>query len=141
MREINQTVNCTASNIKKASRLVVQHYDRYLKPTGLRITQFTLLSTIEHMGSPTITDLAKQMVTDRTTLTRNLALLERDELLLNGDSSDRRIRKVTLTGKGRKILAEATPLWHEAQQSIANELGERQWNDLIDLLGKLQKVF
>ena len=47
-------------------------YDEALKPSGLRVTQFSLLSVVKNNGPIGITELAELMVTDRTTLTRNL---------------------------------------------------------------------
>jgi DNA-binding MarR family transcriptional regulator len=140
MKDSTQVINCTALNLRMASRIITQHYDQYLKPTGLRVTQFSLLSTIAFMGNPTITNLAQQMVTDRTTLTRNLAPLEKAGLLKSSNGEDRRIRYVSLTELGRERLKEATALWQEAQQSLVTQIGDDAWNDLLTGLTGVTKA-
>ena len=63
---------CPAFNIRAVSRVITQIFDEILKPTGLQITQFAVLVGVASLGSPSINQLAKGLVMDRTTLTRNL---------------------------------------------------------------------
>ena len=63
---------CACANLRKAARVVTQAYDKALKPTGLRATQFTVIATLATEGDAPLTRLAEALVMDRTTLTRNL---------------------------------------------------------------------
>ena len=117
---IAQTMFCTCANLRKASRAVTQFYEAILRPTGLRVTQFTLLSAISVLGQPTITDLADALVMDRTTLTRNLKPLEKQGLVESASGQDKRTRLVRLTVPGQQLLADALPLWQEAQTKMVN---------------------
>ncbi|MDH3581912.1 MAG: MarR family winged helix-turn-helix transcriptional regulator [Hyphomicrobiales bacterium] len=123
--------NCTCFNLRKAARSVTQLYDGALKPSGLRATQFTLLCAIENNGPAGITELARVLVTDRTTLTRNLKPLIEKELIESVDSADRRERPVALTPKGHKVLSGALPLWRDAQTRVTNILGRGNWARLL----------
>ena len=77
--ELGQVVSsCACFNLRKASRVVTQHFDEILKPSGLLITQFTILVAIAMAKSGTINELAERLVMDRTTLTRNLKPMERE---------------------------------------------------------------
>ncbi|MFQ5620118.1 MAG: MarR family winged helix-turn-helix transcriptional regulator, partial [Rhodospirillales bacterium] len=98
-------------------------YDEALKPSGLRATQFSLLAVAENKGPTGITELARTLVTDRTTLTRNLKPLLDQELLQVVDGADRRQRPITLTLRGRDRLAQALPLWREVQARLARGFG------------------
>jgi DNA-binding MarR family transcriptional regulator len=122
---------CACANLRKASRAVTQLYDESLQPTGLRATQFTLLVALSVTGSISITDLAQQLVMDRTTLTRNLALLERQGLVAIAKGDDQRTRMVTLTHQGREAVVKALPLWEQAQTCIVSGLGRERWNTLL----------
>ena len=62
--------NCTCFNLRKAARAVTQVYDEALKPSGLRATQFSLLSAVEIEGPVGVAALARMLVMDRTTLTQ-----------------------------------------------------------------------
>ncbi len=129
--------NCTCFNLRKAARAATQMYDEALKPSGLRATQFSLLCVVENNGPIGITELAKRLVTDRTTLTRNLKPLLSQELLEVVDGADRRQRPIALTSRGRDKLAQALPLWREAQARMTEGLGRARW---MGLLGDLNEA-
>ncbi|HCP73316.1 MAG TPA: MarR family transcriptional regulator, partial [Ktedonobacter sp.] len=82
-------------------------------------------------GSISISDLAQQLVMDRTTLTRNLSLLERQGLAAIAKGDDQRTRMVTLTNQGREALTKALPLWEQAQTRIVSGLGRERLNMLL----------
>ena len=99
--DINALSNCTCLNLRKAARAVTQTYDKVLRPSGLRSTQFSLLFVIAKLQPVGIKDLAKELVMDRTTLGRNLKVLSDRGLLDIGEGDDRRYRPITLTKDGR----------------------------------------
>ena len=74
-----------------------------------------------------ITALAKFMIMDRSTLTRNLRPLEEEGLVAVGLEGWRRSRTLEVTEKGRSRLSEALPLWKQAQETLRRKLGERNW--------------
>ncbi len=123
--------NCTCFNLRKAARAVTQMYDEALQPSGLRATQFSLLSVVENNGPIGITQLARTLVTDRTTLTRNLKPLLSQELVQVVDDADRRLRPIAVTSRGRDRLAQALPLWREVQAGLAKGFGHARWTGLL----------
>lgn len=127
---------CTCMNLRKASRAITQYYDRMLQPTGLRATQFTILVVTATAGSITITKLAKRLVMDRTTLTRNLRPLEKQGLIKISAGEDQRTRCLTLSPNGRKKLAKALPLWEKAQQHFEKGLGQARFQNLLSNLSE-----
>ena len=72
---------CTCFRIRGAARRVTQIYSRHLAPTGLKISQFSLLGFVGAEGPITIGRLSDLLATDRTTLTRNLRPLLHDGLI------------------------------------------------------------
>ena len=122
---------CAALNIPKASRAMSRLFDDVLQPSGLRVTQFALLVTIRNLGSATITQLADELIMNRTTVARKLASLESNGLVAIASGRDRRQRIATLTAEGDKALAEALPRWEEAQSRVVERLGEESWSDLV----------
>lgn len=106
--------NCLA--LRQAARHATQFYDRYLAPTELRTTQFSILAKLKRMGPMTINALASELVMDRTTLGRTMLPLERDGLITVKDAtSDRRSKELHLTKAGAERLRAARKLWSEAQ--------------------------
>lgn len=128
---------CTLLGIRQASRAITQIYDAAFAPIRLKGNQFTLLTAISRMGEPTITRLGEALVTDRTTLTRNLAPLEREGLVRIAVGADRRSRIVTVTPRGSERLAQAYPLWKQAQARIVRAIGKSRWKGLLDHLSEV----
>lgn len=121
---------CACYNFRKASRAVSKLYDDTLQPIGLRSTQFVTILAI-HLNEPVgLSPLAREMVTDRSTLTRNLNVLERGGLI-RSKSAGRRTRLYSLTDKGRRVLAEGIPLWEKAQGAFVDQLGAKQWSSML----------
>jgi len=133
--------NCTNFNLRKAARVVTHLYDEMLKPSGLRSTQFSLLTVLSLGEAETISNLAHKLVMDRTTLTRNLKPLQSQRWIKRVSGEDRRTRAWAITPKGRKVLAQALPLWQKAQRDTMSLLGKERWNGLLDHLKvTIQKV-
>jgi DNA-binding MarR family transcriptional regulator len=125
--------NCLA--LRQASRLVTNAYDAALAPTGLRVTQFSILYKLSARSPMTMNELASALVLDRTTLTRNLKPLERDKFLATGPSEhDQRERLIALTPAGRDKLAEALPHWTQAQAAFEAQVGKTPAAELRALL-------
>src|ERR1700677_2725009 len=123
--------NCTA--LRKASRRLSHFYDSALAPAGLKSTQYSILSEISRRAEtpPTMRELADALVMDRSTLGHNLGPLERDQLVsLENLATDRRLKHVVLTRKGRTALAKSKKLWLIAQDHFEANFGIREAAEL-----------
>ena len=132
--------SCVSFNIRKAARAVTQLYDERMRPFGLRSTQLPILGKTLILEPVTVTRLAKVTVTDRTTLTRNLRLLEKQGLIQVDMGSDRREREVRLTDRGREVLARVYPIWREVQAEVAKRFGSARLARLLSELSALVEV-
>ena len=103
------------------TRAVTQLYDDVLRPSGLRVTQFSILAAIARMGEANLRVLEDTLAIDQTTLTRSLNLLERDGVIERASHPDARIRAMKLTSKGRRALEAARPLWARAQDKVPRD--------------------
>ena len=117
------------NTLRMASRAVTQLYDDVLRPSGLRVTQFSILAMIARMGEANLRQLEDTLAMDQTTLTRSLSLLERDGVIGRVPHPDGRIKAMRLTPKGRRALKAARPLWAQAQGKVLRELGTQAWAD------------
>jgi DNA-binding MarR family transcriptional regulator len=122
---------CACFNLRKAARAVTQLYDEAFRGSGLRATQHSLLTVLLAGGDMSVTDLAEVAVMDRTTLTRNLRLLEKQGLIRIQPGVDRRVRQVGLTRKGHDALERLFPLWDKAQTEMTNGLGKERLGRLL----------
>lgn len=133
-------LECCCFNMRKVSRAVTQYFDRYLEPAGIRATQFTLLVALLNTTSKTLTEIAENLVMDRTTLTRNLKPLEKLELISIAKSYDKRAKSYKLTDNGKSVVEKALPFWKEAQSGIINSLTEERYHAMVEELKKLLSI-
>src|ERR1700722_11136740 len=113
LAEIART--CACFHFRRVARAVTNFYSEALAPTGLRSTQFVALLVIALKKEAMMSDLAKTLEVDRTTLTRLLVPLEKRDLLKIVSGTDRRTQIVRLTMAGQKAVKEAIPYWKKAQ--------------------------
>ena len=126
---------CNCHAIRQAARHVTQFYDQLLTPSGLRVTQFAILSRLRRSGPLSINALASLLVMDRTTLGRNIVPLERDGLIEVAPSpDDRRRHELRLTEAGRSRHAIALEYWKEAQRRFGDVFGDDRAITLRSLL-------
>jgi DNA-binding MarR family transcriptional regulator len=135
-RERRQT-ECVCINLRQMSRVVSQIYDDALAPAGLKITQFCLLRAIGRLEPASVTALAEDQELDRTTLTRNLALLERDGLIEQSTGADKRKSLAQLTRAGGAAIARALPYWEQVQRELRRSLGAQTLAQLSELREKI----
>src|SRR5215470_16697219 len=103
---------CVCSTLRMVSRAVTQLYDDILRPSGLRVTQFSILGAIARLSEANLRQLEHTLAIDQT----------------------------TLTSKGRKALEAARPLWARAQDRVLRELGTTAWADAQRRLAHLLRV-
>jgi DNA-binding MarR family transcriptional regulator len=130
-----QAGRCSCTSLRKASRRVSQLYDTILAPCGLRTTQRAILNHISSAGTPSVGELAADLVMDRGALAHNLKPLERDGYVRQDvDPRDRRNRVVSLTEEGRAKLRESERLWARAQKKFDKSYGPAASESLREAL-------
>ena len=129
---------CVCQALRRAARKVTRRYEDALRPIGLTMGQFTTLAALLRADPVPLSVLADQLGMDRTTLTRDLAPLERRGLLASVPMpDDRRVRAIELTHEGRVLLDDAVPLWREAQAESGRRLDGTDWADVRSELDRL----
>jgi DNA-binding MarR family transcriptional regulator len=130
-----QTQDCNCFALRSAARHVTQLYDQFLAPSGLRATQFSILAKLRRLGPMTINEMAKNMVTDRTTLGRNILPLQRDGWIkIEPTVLDRRAKTLHLTKAGEQRLQAALKAWSQAQAKFETTFGPKRAAELRAML-------
>ncbi|HSX72498.1 MAG TPA: MarR family winged helix-turn-helix transcriptional regulator [Pseudomonas sp.] len=131
---------CLCTKLRRASRGVTRIYDEALADVGLNAAQFGLLRHLQRLDQPSISTLAEAMGLDRSTLGRNLRVVEGMGLVQLGSGADQRSRQVLLSEAGRQVLERGAPLWERAQQALALRLGADKRAELMRLLDDLETI-
>ena len=111
-----------------------------MAPSGLRVTQFSLLWKIDSTGTCTLSDLAEKLLLDRTALSRTLDPLAERGLVTVAPGRDARTREVSLTRTGAKALRDAVPHWRRAQAEVARRIGPDKLEALIATLHDIEAL-
>lgn len=119
-------MTCACAKVRQVSRLIIQLYEEELHE-HLPVQQFGLLSVILHRPGCNQAVLARQLDFDKTTLSRNLKLLEKNGWIRHVESDDLRERGYHLTPSGAKIHSAARPGWERAQKRLRNAMTDEQW--------------
>lgn len=123
--------SCACFWLRASSRAVTQMYDTILQPCGLKATQFTLLGAIRLLGPVDIQSLAELMAIDRTTLIRNLAVLENQHWVVPVPGKNKGVKYFLVTSAGHAAILKALPFWIEAQKTFKSRIKEKTWEELL----------
>jgi DNA-binding MarR family transcriptional regulator len=129
---------CACNGLRQAAREITQRYERALAPSGVKATQFPILVALGPGEPIPLTPLADGLALDRTTLTRNLRILEgRGLVTVGGAQQDGRMRMVRITDEGLRVLAQALELWRVEQGGVVEAFGEARLRGLLGDLSDL----
>jgi DNA-binding MarR family transcriptional regulator len=132
---------CACNQLRRASRGMTQVYDSVVAQSGLTVTQLPVLVGLGSAGPLPVTTLAGALGLDRTTLTRNLKVLEQRGLVQGVEhEGDARVRMMALTDAGSSVLSEALARWERVQQAVQERFGEQRLRALYAELDELAAV-
>jgi len=134
------TPACTCGRLRRAARALTQLYDDLMAPSGLRVTQFSLMRTLARDGPSRMSVLAESLLLDRTALSRTLEPLEERGLITVVFGRDARTREVSLTRAGEKAIRTAEPYWKHAQAQVAARVGAAKLDALVATLRELEQL-
>lgn len=132
---------CACDRLRRTTRAVTSMYDAVVAPSGLKVTQMPILVGLGIAGELPLTTLAEALGLDRTTLTRNIAVLEARGLVTSRPhDEDARVRMLSLTPAGSDTLSAALSRWEGVQEKVEAQFGAERLRALYDELDALSAV-
>lgn len=129
---------CFCTNLRQAARKMSAAYDAALAPLNINIAQYSLLRTIAQFQALSLTDLGRIAELERSTVGRNVRVLERSGLVETARSdTDQREALVSLTSIGQDLMRRALPIWEACQQSLVSRVGDLKVETLVGLLSEV----
>lgn len=113
---------CHCFNLRRAGNKITAMYNNKIAQAGLTGSQFSILSYIWHYEPINTSRLSELLFLERTTVVRNLKLLEKEDFI-EYQRGHGRERPISLTEKGKKKYREAKILWEQAQEEMEAKLG------------------
>ncbi|WP_428342853.1 MarR family winged helix-turn-helix transcriptional regulator [Mycobacterium sp.] len=116
---------CLGMRVARLHRVINAIFDDTLAPLGISVSQLEVLSTLVVAGQPLKpAQLADLCAVERSTMSRNVALLERKGwITTTSRSTDGRALAVTVSTEGRHMLNRAEQAWSTAQATARDTLG------------------
>lgn len=130
---------CLCIELRSAAQKLTHAYDEAMAPSGLSATQFSQMNLIRSLEGATLKELADASQLDRSTLGRNLKVLEKMGLVSTRMAADARSKTIHLSRKGRHAFKRALPLWYAAQNELLERLsgdGREQLDDILAVLAR-----
>ncbi|MHC1745888.1 MAG: MarR family winged helix-turn-helix transcriptional regulator [Negativicutes bacterium] len=132
---------CACGNLRRTTRTITQFYDQFLQTSGLRSPQFSLLLNIALNENVSVGELGAILLMDQTTVTRNIEMLRKSGYVtIIKDPADARRKTISITESGADKLAEAMPLWDQAQSQIEKGLGPERYRDFLKTLKDITQL-
>ena len=131
---------CVCIRLRRAANALTSYYDAGLKEAGITVNQYSALVHLKKLKSASVSDLAKNMRLERSTLVRNLKPLQKAGYIKDISKDSERNRKLILDASGESLLKMADPLWMKAQETVKDRLGEEEIEKLLEVLEKLQEI-
>lgn len=138
--DLSGTGFCASFNFRRTARAVTRLYDQAFQKFGIRSTQFSILIAVAKTQPVSISRVAEILVIDRTTLTRSLGLMQKQDLLSISPRSVRRQRFLNLTAEGEKVLALVLPEWRKVQERFVQTIGPDYWLKLREELESVSSL-
>ncbi len=117
---------------RRLGRTITALYDTALQDQNLTIGQMTLLAAIARLKQITAGELADLLSLEKSTLSRNLNRMQRDDLIRITLSEDQRSKRIVLTARGQESLVAALPHWRKAQRAAKKLLGAKGIEGLLE---------
>lgn len=134
---------CLVLNTRMAARAVTRRADRKLKPFGVSAAQFNILGALHQKPGRSVTEMANSLAMDRTTLSRNLDVLERKGLVkatAPAEGMHANSRLSALTGQGTALIEEILPEWRKAQAELRGALQEPGFEEVLAALRQVARL-
>ena len=116
---------CLGMRVARLHRVIARCYEQALQTVGLTQPQMEVLTTLISAAGPVRpTALAGSLMLERSTVSRNLALMQdRGWVAVAETSATGRAMAVTITDAGLAAFTGASTAWRRAQADAARMLG------------------
>lgn len=136
----NMKAPCYCAALRGATRKISAVYDHELAEAGINIAQFSLLRRIERAAPVSLTEIGRLTGLDRSTVGRNVKVLQRMGFVEPHEADDQREAAWGLSPRGVDLLAGTAQAWQRGQQRIEKKLGKAGVAELQRLLQALSEI-
>ena len=108
---------------RRTSNVLTEFYDRAFADLGISIAQYSLLKNIGRLGKCNKTELAEVCRLERSTIVRNLAVLQKRGFIDDAPEATSRNKVIQLTESGRELIEKGGEVWQRQQAAVEEAIG------------------
>jgi len=131
---------CNCGSLRHTSQKLTSVYDKALFKSGLRVTQYAILKCVFLLDKTTISELNTYLKQDRSTIGRNIKILEKIKVISLNTGKDKREFEIKITKHGYKSLKLARKAWEEINTKISSKLGNKKQKQLIAIMNDINSI-
>jgi DNA-binding MarR family transcriptional regulator len=139
MKKNSKNENCYCRGMRRATQSITNIYNKSLASGGLSISQFSILVFLYRIDKGSVSELAKAMGLDRTTLVRNLKPLEKQGLVMDVSTAGRN-RQLKLTEDGQETYKTTSLLWKNAQSEMEQAIGKDRLEEFLKTAKEIEEL-
>ncbi|MBI5847494.1 MAG: winged helix-turn-helix transcriptional regulator [Nitrospirae bacterium] len=129
---------CIAYRVRLLNRVITGIYDKVLQPFGITINQGSILTMLSLTERASSADIGRALLMEKSTVSRTLDRMKQNGWISVARQVDGPAQVVTVTPKGRKLMAASHGEWEKAQKEAAELLGDDGISAVRLLHGKLR---
>lgn len=126
--------------MRRATNAITDYYDQALQSLDITTSQFSLLINLNRLEKATTTQLADYVNLERSTVVRNLKLLQSKGYVIDLSKAGERNHCLVVSESGKDILHKGEPIWEQVQDNIKDFLGRENVDFFMEMLYKLQEL-
>lgn len=129
---------CINLQVLRTSHYIMRAYDEAYRPLGVRATQMPVLGIIARRGPVTIRQIADEMESERSAISRKLRVMEQNGWIREDPGASGKEKAFVLDVDGRKVIERILPLRLEVQRRLMSRLSSEEQDLLLSLCARLK---
>lgn len=127
--------HCIGSRLRRLSRITDGYYRKQLSDFSITENQLTILFAIKKMGKVEQGKIGQVLVLERSTVSRNVQLLEKKGIIIKTTGNR---PEIELSKKGKELVQILIPLWENAMDELMDKIGDEGMLYISELEKKLR---
>ncbi len=111
---------CIGNRLRCLSRIVDGEFRSMLKSFDITENQVNILFALSKLGKTEQGKIGEALYLERSTVSRNIKLLERKDILYRTDAYR---PEIEMTKEGRLLLEQILPIWENLMNRLSDSLG------------------
>lgn len=127
--------------VNRTANAMKSRFNNFLKSYNLTSEQYVIMKSVQENPEITPTQLSEITLKDKTTITRMIDTLVKNEMLIRTPKiNDRRAYQLSWSTRGEKIMEEILPITENVIKKLSGQFEEKDLKTFLSMLETLRKT-